>query len=125
LFSPAGVRLDVTYVFEMPPEAGLQRAQSLCRKTASSIAFIRFGADNSNLRKYAGELAASAPDVILAVGSAAAPPLLQATQTVPIVFALVADPVDAVDSLARPGGNATGFTLFEYALLGGHIRSRR
>jgi putative ABC transport system substrate-binding protein len=79
---------------------------------------IRFGADNANLRKYAGELAASAPDVILAVGSSAAAPLLQATRTVPIVFALVADPVGAgfVDSLARPGGNATGFTLFEYGI---------
>jgi putative tryptophan/tyrosine transport system substrate-binding protein len=70
------------------------------------------------LRKYASELAASAPDVILAVGSSAAAPLLQATPTVPIVFALVADPVGAgfVDSLARPGGNAAGFTLFEYGI---------
>ena len=67
---------------------------------------VRFGADNANLRRYASELAALAPDVILAVGSAATAPLLQATRTVPIVFALVADPVGAgfVDSLARPGG---------------------
>ena len=74
---------------------------------------IRFGADNANLRKHAGELAVSAPDVILAAGSAAAGPLLQPTRTVPIVFAIVADPVGAgfVDSLARPGGNATGFYL--------------
>jgi putative ABC transport system substrate-binding protein len=81
---------------------------------------IRFGADNANLRKHAGELAVSAPDVILAAGSAAAGPLLQATRTVPIVFAIVADPVGAgfVDSLARPGGNATGFTLFEYGISG-------
>jgi len=79
---------------------------------------VRFGADNANLRRYASELAALAPDVILAVGSAATAPLLQATRTVPIVFALVADPVGAgfVDSLARPGGNATGFTLFEYGI---------
>ena len=64
------------------------------------------------LRKYAAELVALAPDVILATGSLAVAPLLQATRTVPIVFAIVADPVGAgfVDSLARPGGNATGFT---------------
>src|SRR5262245_24517732 len=75
-------------------------------------------ADNANLRRYASELAALAPDVILAVGSAATAPLLQATRTVPIIFALVADPVGAgfVDSLARPGGNATGLTLFEYGI---------
>src|SRR6516164_9756910 len=79
---------------------------------------VRFGADNANLRRYASELAALAPDVILAVGSAATAPLLQATRTVPIVFALVADPVGAgfVDSLARPGGNATGFTVSEYGI---------
>src|SRR5215211_9072827 len=65
-------------------------------------------------------LAALAPDVILANGSAAAGPLLQATRTVPIVFVLVPDPVGAgiVDSLARPGGNATGFTTFEYGIGG-------
>jgi putative ABC transport system substrate-binding protein len=81
---------------------------------------IRFGADNANLRKHAGELAASVPDVILAAGSAAAGPLVQATRTVPIVFASVADPVGAgfVDSLARPAGNATGLTLFEYGISG-------
>ena len=79
---------------------------------------VRFGADNANLRRYASELAALAPDVILAVGSAATAPLLQATRTVPIVFALVADPVGAgfVNSLARPGGNATGFTVSEYGI---------
>src|SRR5437868_9049630 len=62
-------------------------------------------------RKYAAELVALAPDVILAAGTAAVGPLLQATRTVPIVFAIVLDPVGAgfVDSLARPGGNATGF----------------
>ena len=63
-------------------------------------------------------MVALAPDVILATGSSAVGPLLQATRTVPIVFAIVADPVGAgfVDSLARPGGNATGFMLFEYSL---------
>ena len=61
---------------------------------------------------------ALAPDVILATGNAAAAPLLQATRTVPIVFVIVPDPVGAglVDSLARPGGNATGFASFEYGL---------
>ena len=76
--------------------------------------------DADNIRKYAAELAALAPDVILASGTAAMAPLLQATRTVPIVFVNVADPVGAgfVDSLARPGGNATGFMQFEYSLSG-------
>jgi putative ABC transport system substrate-binding protein len=69
-------------------------------------------------RRYAAELAALAPDVILASGSSILAPLLRATRTVPIVFTIVADPVGAgfVDSLAQPGGNATGFTTFEYSL---------
>ena len=72
------------------------------------------------LRKYAAELVALAPDVIFANGSAAMGPLLEATRTVPIVFAIVPDPVGAgfVDSLSRPGGNATGFMMFEYGLSG-------
>jgi putative ABC transport system substrate-binding protein len=72
--------------------------------------------DVAGNQKYAAELVALAPDVILANGSAAAGPLLQATRTVPIVFTSITDPVGAgfVDSLARPGGNATGFTSFEY-----------
>jgi putative ABC transport system substrate-binding protein len=76
--------------------------------------------DADEIRKYAAELAALAPDVILATGSATLAPLLQATRTVPIVFTIVPDPVGAglVDSLARPGGNATGFTWFEYATSG-------
>ncbi len=79
---------------------------------------IRFGADNAATRKHASDLASLAPDVVLANSSAAVGSLLQATRTVPIVFAVVADPVGAgfVDSLARPGGNATGFTPFEYGL---------
>jgi putative ABC transport system substrate-binding protein len=78
------------------------------------------GIDAEILRKYAAELVALAPDVILAQSSTAVAPLLQATRTVPIVFTIVADPVGAgyVDSLARPGGNATGFTVFEYAIGG-------
>jgi putative ABC transport system substrate-binding protein len=65
-------------------------------------------------------LAALAPDVILASGTSPMAPLLQATRTVPIVFVNVADPVGAgyVDSLARPGGNATGFIQFEYSWSG-------
>jgi putative tryptophan/tyrosine transport system substrate-binding protein len=70
------------------------------------------------LRKHAAELAALAPDVILAGGTSTVVPLLQATRTVPIVFAGTADPVGAglVASLARPGGNVTGFMQFEYSL---------
>jgi putative ABC transport system substrate-binding protein len=80
----------------------------------------RFAADNAATRRHAGELAALAPDVILSNSTAALGSLLQATRTVPIVFAVVADPVGAgfVDSLARPGGNATGFTNFEYGMVG-------
>jgi putative ABC transport system substrate-binding protein len=72
------------------------------------------------IRKHAAELAALAPDVILASGTAALGPLLQATRTVPIVFVNVSDPVGGgfVDSLSRPGGNATGFMQFEYSLSG-------
>src|SRR5262249_22447972 len=75
-------------------------------------------ADADRVRKYAAELVALAPDVILANSSAAIAPLLQATRTVPIVFTAVADPVAAgyVDSLARPGGNATGFLVWEYSI---------
>jgi len=72
------------------------------------------------IRRHATELAALAPDVILSAGASAVGPLLQATRTIPIVFAIVADPVGAgfVASLARPGGNATGFTSFEYGIGG-------
>jgi putative ABC transport system substrate-binding protein len=74
--------------------------------------------DAERIRKYTAELVALAPDVIVANGSAIVGPLLQATRTVPIVFVNVPDPVGAgfVDSLARPGGNATGFTNFEYGI---------
>jgi ABC-type uncharacterized transport system substrate-binding protein len=70
------------------------------------------------IRKYAAELVALAPDLICTSGSATVAPLLQATRTIPIVFVQVPDPVGAafVDSLARPGGNATGFTAFEYGI---------
>jgi putative ABC transport system substrate-binding protein len=74
--------------------------------------------DAERIRKYVGELLALSPDVICALGTANTGHLLQATRTVPIVFAYVADPVGAgfVESLARPGGNATGFVQFEYGL---------
>jgi putative ABC transport system substrate-binding protein len=79
----------------------------------------RWSAGNEDdTRKYAAELVALAPDVIFTSGSAALAPLRRATRTVPIVFANVPDPVGSgfVDSLARPGGNITGFTPFDYAL---------
>ena len=78
------------------------------------------GGNAAALRKYAAELVALGPDVILSVGSASAGPLLEVTRTVPIVFVIVPDPVGAgiVDSLSRPGGNATGFMQFEYSLCG-------
>ena len=74
--------------------------------------------DAESMRKNAAELVELEPDVILANGSAAMVPLLRATRAVPIVFATVADPVGAgyVNSLARPGGNATGFALYEFGL---------
>jgi len=83
---------------------------------------IRWSASHADdIRKYAAELVASSPDVILAAGgSSVVGPLLQATRTVPIVFATATDPVGAgfVDSLARPGGNATGFMADEYSMSG-------
>jgi ABC-type uncharacterized transport system substrate-binding protein len=78
----------------------------------------RFAAANAeNYRRYAAELVALAPDVILAPGASLVP-MLQATRTIPIVFAFVTDPVGSglVESLSRPGGNATGFLQFEYDL---------
>jgi putative ABC transport system substrate-binding protein len=76
--------------------------------------------DADRARRYAAELVALAPDVIFASGAAALGPLQQASRTVPIVFAAVLDPVGAsyVATLARPGGNATGFTALEYSMGG-------
>ena len=76
--------------------------------------------DASRLRRDAAELVALAPDVVLAGVGATIPALLEASRTVPVVFAQGLDPVGAgfVESLARPGGNATGFTQFEYSLSG-------
>ena len=76
--------------------------------------------DPERIRRNTEEMVALAPDVILASGNAGVAPLLQATRTVPVVFVIVPDPVGAgfVDSLARPGGNATGFIAYEYGLSG-------
>jgi putative ABC transport system substrate-binding protein len=80
---------------------------------------LRRGLPEANImRAYATEMVARAPDVILSQGSAALTPLLQATRSIPIVFTLVADPVGAgyIESLAHPGGNATGFLNFDYSI---------
>ena len=84
-----------------------------CRSRPFTCQHFDFG------RAARGDVAL-APDVILTNGAAASAPLLQATRSVPVVFVLVADPVGAgfVDSLARPGGNATGFTAIEYGFGG-------
>jgi putative ABC transport system substrate-binding protein len=76
------------------------------------------GGDADDIRKYARELVALAPDVIVASGGSVVGPLQQASRTVAIVFVQTPDPVGAgfVDSLARPGGNATGFTTAEFGI---------
>jgi len=82
---------------------------------------IRWGAaDAERMHKFATELVALAPDVILAPGSSSTGPLLQATRTIPIVFATIADPVAAgyVESLSRPGGNVTGFSSYDFSIGG-------
>jgi len=78
------------------------------------------GVQADDIRRYAAELISLAPDVILAHGTSTVRPLLQATRTIPIVFPIAADPVGAgfVDSLARPGGNATGFMTWEFSFAG-------
>ena len=83
--------------------------------------------DAGEIRRHAAELAALAPDVILAHGASTVGALLQATRTVPIVFPIVSDPVAAgyVDSLARPGGNITGFTTFEPTMGGKWLETLR
>jgi putative ABC transport system substrate-binding protein len=81
----------------------------------------RWAAGNAaDMRKYAAELVSFAPNVILAAGGSTVVPLMQATNTIPIVFTGVLDPVGGglVASLARPGGNVTGFTVFEYSMSG-------
>ena len=77
-------------------------------------------ADAANIRKHTTELVALAPDVVLAAGASTVGPMLQVTRTIPVVFPTAVDPVGAgfVDNLAQPGGNATGFLLYEYSLGG-------
>src|SRR3954469_10438010 len=77
-------------------------------------------ANAAEIRRHATELVALAPEIILAHGGSTVGPLLQVTRTVPIVFPVAGDPVGAglVDSLARPGGNATGFMTYEYSMGG-------
>jgi putative tryptophan/tyrosine transport system substrate-binding protein len=82
---------------------------------------IRWASGGSaEVQKSAAALAAQIPDVVVVVSAAAAGPMLQATRSIPVVFVNVADPVGAgfVQSLARPGGNATGFTSFDYSMSG-------
>jgi putative tryptophan/tyrosine transport system substrate-binding protein len=96
---------------------GLQQAGWIVGRNVSVETRWAAG-DAESIRRHAAELVALAPDVILATGSASVGPLLQATRTVPIVFTIVPDPVGAgyIASLARPGGNATGFISFEYGI---------
>jgi putative tryptophan/tyrosine transport system substrate-binding protein len=79
---------------------------------------VRWTAGSDAARKYAAELVALAPEIIITDTSYSVAALLQATRSVPIVFAGVIDPVGGgfVESMARPGGNSTGFTAFEYAI---------
>ncbi len=81
---------------------------------------MRWAPKSDDIHKQASQLVALAPDVILAHGAVSVGPLLQLTRTIPIVFPVVVDPVAAgyVDSLSRPGGNATGLMLFEYSMSG-------
>src|SRR5262245_44238024 len=100
--------------------AFLQRLQTLGWTVGRNVRIdTRWGAGDADIiRKAAVELVALAPDVIFAGGGITVAPLLQATQTLPIVFANATDPVgqSLVVSLARPGGNATGFSLFEFGI---------
>ena len=106
--------------------ARLQAFSQSLRKTGwiegeNLHAEVRWAGDNAErFHQYARELVGSAPDVILASGSASVSALQQVTRRVPIVFANVVDPVGAgfVASVARPGGNTTGFTAFEYSISG-------
>src|SRR5262249_43445004 len=99
-----------------------QGLQQLCWSVGQNVQIdYRWGSgDADRIRKGAAELVALAPDVILSTGSPSVAALQQATRTVPIVFVTVVDPVGSgfVDNLARPGGNITGFNLFEYSMSG-------
>ena len=107
-------------VFQTRVGAFLQELQSLGWSIGRNVRIdTRWSAaDAAQIRRHAAELAALAPDVILAFGSSTVGPMMQASRSVPIVFPGSVDPVAAgfVDSLARPGGNATGFINFEYSI---------
>ena len=102
--------------------AFLQTLQQLGWTDGRNIQILRrfTDGDPDRARTYAAELVAFAPDVVLTSGASTVGLMLQATRTVPVVFAEVADPVGAgfVNSLALPGGNATGFTTYEYSMSG-------
>ena len=97
-----------------------QELQRLGWTEGRNMRIVVRGAAGSSaaIHKYAAELVLLAPDVILAIGNVTMSPLLEATRTVPIVFTVVIDPVgaDFVQNLSRPGGNVTGFMMFEYSL---------
>jgi putative ABC transport system substrate-binding protein len=103
-------------------EAFVQGLQQLGWTEAGNLRIVRrwTEGDPERARQYAAELVGLAPDVILTTGSAGLIPLLRVTRTIPIVFTIVPDPVGAgfIESLARPGGNATGFVQFEFGLSG-------
>jgi putative ABC transport system substrate-binding protein len=109
-------------VYQVRIAAFLQGLEKLGRVDGRNvrIEYRASAGGTEEIRKYAAELVALAPDVIFATGASTVVPLQQATRSVPIVFVLVPDPVGAgvVESLARPGGNTTGFGSFEYGLSG-------
>jgi putative ABC transport system substrate-binding protein len=109
-------------VYQVRIAAFLQGLEKLGRVDGRNvrIEYRASAGGTEEIRKYAAEMVALAPDVIFATGASTVVPLQQATRSVPIVFVLVPDPVGAgvVDSLARPGGNTTGFGSFEYGLSG-------
>jgi putative tryptophan/tyrosine transport system substrate-binding protein len=109
-------------VYQVRIAAFLQGLEKLGRVDGRNvrIEYRASAGGTEEIRKYAAELVALAPDVIFATGASTVVPLQQATRSVPIVFVLVPDPVGAgvVESLARPGGNTSGFGSFEYGLSG-------
>jgi putative ABC transport system substrate-binding protein len=106
--------------FQARVGAFLQELQQLGWRIGRNVRIeVRWASSEaSNIRKHASELAAAGPDAILAHGASTVGPMLQATRNLPIVFPAVSDPVGAgfVESLARPGGNATGFMTYEYSI---------
>lgn len=102
--------------------AFLQELQRLGWTEGRNIRMDIRGASGSiaDARKYAVELVSLGPDIILAIGNVTVPPLLEATRSIPIIFSVVVDPVGTgyVRSLSKPGGNVTGFMMFEYSLSG-------